>query len=59
MVKNLPASAGATGLILDLGRSYMLWSNDACVPKLLQPTRSRASALQQKEHLSEKLEQHD
>ena len=27
MVKNLPANAGDTDLILDPGRSYMLWSN--------------------------------
>ena len=58
VVKNPPASAGATGSIPDLGRSYMLWSNYACVPKLLQPTRSGASALQQKKHRSEKLEHH-
>ena len=32
MVRNLPANAGDTGLILDLGRSYMLWSNSAHVP---------------------------
>ena len=27
MVKNLPVSAGDTGLILDPGRFHMLWSN--------------------------------
>ena len=32
MVRNLPANAGDTGLILDLGRSYMLWSSSAHVP---------------------------
>ena len=32
MVRNLPANAGDTGLILDLGRSYMLWNNSAHVP---------------------------
>ena len=27
VVKNLPANSKDTGTILDLGRSYMLWSN--------------------------------
>ena len=27
VVKNLPVNAGHTGLIPDLGRSHMLWSN--------------------------------
>ena len=34
MVKNLPAKAGDTGSIPDLGRSHMQGSNEACV---LQP----------------------
>ena len=35
VVKNLPANAGDTGLILDLGRSHMLQSNQAHSPQLL------------------------
>ena len=33
--KNLPANAGDTGSSPSLGRSHMLWSNEACVPQLL------------------------
>ena len=36
-VKNLSASAGDMGLILDLGQSHMLQSNQAGVPQLLNP----------------------
>ena len=35
VIKNLPANARDTGLIPDLGRSYMPWSNQACVPQLI------------------------
>ena len=35
MVKNPPTDAGDTGLIPDLGRSSMLWSNEARAPRLL------------------------
>ena len=35
VVKNLPANAGDTGLIPDLGRSHMLWNYSAHVPRLL------------------------
>ena len=34
-VKNLPANVGDTGLIPGLGRFYMPWGNQACVPLLL------------------------
>ena len=36
VVKNLPANAGDTSLIPDLGRSYMPWGNYSCVPQLLR-----------------------
>ena len=42
MDKNLPASAGDTGLILGLGKFHMPWSNWARVPQLLKPARSSA-----------------
>ena len=45
VVKNLPANAGDTGLILDLGRSHMLQSNQARLPQLLSLC-SRARKLQ-------------
>ena len=35
MVMNLPANAGDMGSIPGLGRSWMLQSNEACVPQLL------------------------
>ena len=35
MVKNPPANARDTGLIASLGIPYMLWSNQAYVPQLL------------------------
>ena len=35
MVMNLPANAGDVGSIPGLGRSWMLQSNEACVPQLL------------------------
>ena len=46
VVKNLPANAEDTGLIPDLGTSYMPWSNSAHVSQLLNLC-SRAHALQQ------------
>ena len=33
--ENLPIDAGDMGLILDLGRSHMSWSNQAHAPQLL------------------------
>ena len=43
-VKNPPASAGDTGLILDPGRCHMLWGNEAHLPQLLSlPAASRES----------------
>ena len=41
VVKNLPAIAGDVGLIPDLARFHMPWSNEARVPQLLS-LRSRA-----------------
>ena len=35
VVKNPPVNAGNTGSIPGLGRSYMLWSNQAHAPQLL------------------------
>ena len=37
MDKNLPANAGDTGLIPDLGRFHMPWSSKARVSQLLSP----------------------
>ena len=34
-VKNLLTNEGDTGLIPGLGRSHILWNNEACVPQLL------------------------
>ena len=56
VVKNLPASAGDMGLILDAGRSRMPWSNEARVWQLLSlcsrdpalPVCPRAGAPQEK-----------
>ncbi|CAI9155811.1 unnamed protein product [Rangifer tarandus platyrhynchus] len=45
VVKHLPANAGDMGSIPDLGRSRMLWGNQACVPQLLKPA-PRVHALQ-------------
>ena len=41
VVKNPPANAGDTGSIPGLGRSHMLWSNQAHVP---QPLSLRSTA---------------
>ena len=41
VVESLPANAGDTGSSPGLGRSHMLWSNQARVPQLLS-LRSRA-----------------
>ena len=46
VVKNPPANAGHMGLIPGSARSHMLWSNKACMPKLLSWT-PRAWAWQQ------------
>ena len=46
VVKNLPANAGDTGSIPDLGRSHMPQSNKACAPQPLSLC-SRARPLQQ------------
>ena len=35
MVKHLPANAGDTRLIPGLGRSHMMWGNEAREPQLL------------------------
>ena len=35
VVKNLPVSAGDMGVIPDLGRPHMPWSNEAREPQLL------------------------
>ena len=40
MVKKLPANAGDTGSIPDLGRFYIARSNKAHVPHLLAPIRT-------------------
>ena len=53
MVKNLPANAGDMGSIPGLGRSRMLWGNQACVPQLLKPA-PRVHALPQERHRNEK-----
>ena len=45
VVKNPPANAGDTGLILGLGRFHMIQNNSACVPQLLSFC-SRAQDLQ-------------
>ena len=45
VVKNPPANAGDTGLILGLGRFPMTQNNSACVPQLLS-LYSRAQELQ-------------
>ena len=45
VVKNPPANAGDTGLILSLGRFHMTRNNSACVPQLLS-LYSRAWELQ-------------
>ena len=44
-VKNSPANAGDMGSVPSPGRCYMLWSNQASVPKLVS-LRSRAQKLQ-------------
>ena len=37
VVDNLPANAADMGSNPGLGRSHMLWSNQACEPQLLSP----------------------
>ena len=49
VVKNLPASAGDTGSIPGLGRSYMLWGNyQALTLQQEKPPRWEAHTLQPK-----------
>ena len=62
VAENPPANGGDMGSIPGLGRSYVLWSNQACVPQLLSlcsqvwgpqqmspcPTATEAYALQEK-----------
>ena len=45
VVKNLPGSAGHTGLIPDRGRFYMPRGNQDRAPPLLKPMHPRARAL--------------
>ena len=52
--RNLPASAGDTGTIPDLGRFHMPRGNQARAPQLLRP-RSRACELQLLKPLSREL----
>ena len=54
VVKNMPAKAGYMGLIPDLRRVHLPWSNEVHVPQLLslhvaavKAAPSRSSALQQ------------
>ena len=47
VVKNLPAKAGDTGSILDLGRSHRPWGNSTHVPQALRTKRPTACARQQ------------
>ena len=50
VVENPPANAGNTGSILGLGRSHMLWNQEACattIAAITEPTCPRARAPQQ------------
>ena len=51
MVRNLPATAGNTGLISGLGRFCVPLSNWVDVPQVLKPVHPRASAPQQESSL--------
>ena len=44
VVKDPPASAGDMGSSPGLGRSYMLWNNEACAPQLLSPRATTTEA---------------
>ena len=71
MVSNSPANAGDMGLIPDLRRPHMSWSNlslalqllslcsRAQEPQLLKPIRPRAHAPQQEMPLNEKPVNHN
>ena len=50
VVRSLPANLGDMGLIPHLGRSYMMWNSEACVPQLLNLC-SRAWELQLLSHM--------
>ena len=54
VVKNPPASAGDAGSSPGLGRSHMLRSDQARVPKLLKPTCLEAVLCSKRSHRSEK-----
>ena len=54
VVKNLPAKAGDTSSVTDLGRCHMLQSNEAWVPRLLKLTCPRARAPHERSHRNEK-----
>ena len=43
MVKNLPANAGDTDLIIGPGRSHVPWDNEACAPQALTPASPEPS----------------
>ena len=47
MVKNLPCDAGDAGSTPGLGRFQKPWGNEALVPQLLKPGRSKVFALQE------------
>ena len=51
MVKNWLANAGDMGLIPDLARPHVPWSNEACAPQLLKPRLPKARTLQQEKPL--------
>ena len=54
MVKNLPATAGDTGLSPGLGRSHMPRSNKAREPQLLKPARLEPMLHSKRSHRNEK-----
>ena len=63
VVKNLPASAGDTGLIPVSGRFHVPWSDKACAPKpltsvCLEPASSKRSRRNEKPHTAVKRSPH-
>ena len=44
-------NAGDMGLIPDLARPHVPWSNEACAPQLLKPRLPKARTLQQEQPL--------
>ena len=54
MIKNLPANAGNTGLILDPGRFHMPQSNSAREPQLLKPECLEPMLCNERSHHNEK-----